>query len=85
MLYHWRTPDESLIYCPDRNPPRNRVIKSNYPSVRRSGIVLSVSWAPLALVDTQNERAQRWLRVVRLRYSKTYMTKGITGAGSVVF
>jgi hypothetical protein len=38
--------DEQLIYCPDRPPPRNRVIRADDQSVRRPGIVES-RFAPL--------------------------------------
>src|SRR5207302_2922921 len=36
-----------LIYCPDRNPPRNRVIRRTDPAVRRAGVVESI-FTPLA-------------------------------------
>jgi hypothetical protein len=30
---------ESLIYCPDKAPPRNRVVKDDEPGIRRSGSI----------------------------------------------
>jgi hypothetical protein len=38
--------DEALIFCPDRNPPRNRVIKLTDPAVRRLGTVESIFTPP---------------------------------------
>jgi hypothetical protein len=38
--------DEALIFCPDRNPPRNQVIKLNDPAVRRLGPVESIFTPP---------------------------------------
>jgi hypothetical protein len=37
-----------LVYCPDLSPPRNRIIRSSDPSVRRSGIVESIFTSPKA-------------------------------------
>jgi hypothetical protein len=34
--------DDWLVYCPDTDPPRNRVIKGSDPAVRRLGIVESI-------------------------------------------
>ena len=34
--------DELLVYCPDTDPPRNRVIKRDDPTLNRLGIVESV-------------------------------------------
>ena len=38
--------DEALIFCPDRNPPRNQVIKLTDPAVRRLGTVESIFTPP---------------------------------------
>lgn len=47
--------DEGLIYCPDRNPPRNRVINFGDPAVRRSGITESIfTPQPLPLTKGQS-------------------------------
>ena len=37
---------ESLIYCPDKAPPRNRVVKDDDPAIRRTGIVESIFSLP---------------------------------------
>jgi len=38
--------DELLIHCPDRTPPRNRIVKSTDPSVHRLGVIESIFDAP---------------------------------------
>jgi hypothetical protein len=35
-----------LAYCPDTNPPRNRVIKLDDPAIHRPGIVESIYSRP---------------------------------------
>ena len=37
---------ESLIYCPDKAPPRNRVVKDSDPGIRRTGIVEGIFSLP---------------------------------------
>jgi len=34
--------DEWLVHCPDRRPPRNRVIRRDDASIRRSGVIESI-------------------------------------------
>jgi hypothetical protein len=38
--------DESLVYCPDKAPPRNRVVKDDDPAIRRTGINESIFSLP---------------------------------------
>ena len=40
------SPDESLIHCPDRNPPRNRRIPRNDPAVHKPGITENIFTGP---------------------------------------
>jgi hypothetical protein len=37
---------ESLLYCPDKTPPRNRVVKNDDPMMRRTGIVEGIFSIP---------------------------------------
>jgi RIO-like serine/threonine protein kinase len=37
---------ESLIYCPDKAPPRNRVVKDDDPAIRRTGIIEDIFSPP---------------------------------------
>jgi hypothetical protein len=38
--------DDWLIYCPDRTPPRNRVVRRNDPAVHDLGVVQSIFTPP---------------------------------------
>ncbi len=38
--------DQVLAYCPDKKPPRNRIVKVGEPSWRRSGVFESIFTAP---------------------------------------
>ena len=38
--------DDWLAYCPDRPPPRNRVVKRTDPTVRKTGLVESIFASP---------------------------------------
>jgi predicted Ser/Thr protein kinase len=40
------SPDQALLHCPDRNPPRNQVVSLPNPDVRRSGVTESVFTGP---------------------------------------
>ncbi len=40
------TTDELLLHCPDRQPPRNRVVKRNDPAVRDTGIRQNIFTPP---------------------------------------
>jgi hypothetical protein len=40
------TPDEALIHCPDRSPPRNRRISRGDPAAQRSGITENIFVGP---------------------------------------
>jgi hypothetical protein len=37
---------EYLIHCPDRQPPRNRVVKRGDPTVRDTGIIQNIFTPP---------------------------------------
>ena len=37
---------QSLIYCPDKAPPRNRVVRDDDPAIRRTGITESIFSLP---------------------------------------
>ncbi len=38
--------DQSLVFCPDRVPPRNRIISDRDPALHRLGIVENIFNAP---------------------------------------
>ncbi len=40
------TADELLVYCPDRQPPRNRVVRRNDPAVHATGIRQNIFMPP---------------------------------------
>jgi hypothetical protein len=40
------TSSEALLYCPDRNPPRNQRVSLSDPGIRRSGVTESVFTGP---------------------------------------
>ena len=44
---------ESLIYCPDKAPPRNRVVKNDDSTMRRTGIVESIFSPPTRVGESR--------------------------------
>jgi predicted Ser/Thr protein kinase len=39
-------PGELLVYCPDRDPPRNRIVASDAPGLERTGVIESIFSPP---------------------------------------
>jgi hypothetical protein len=42
---------ESLVFCPDKTPPRNRIVRSDSPSLRRTGIIEGIFSMPIRTVE----------------------------------